>query len=438
MITQDFLNYYLSPDFNPELPSEVNFRHFRFKLEGNNIWRKVPEKITSKDELVKWIVKLGGLDIYYGTSRWLNPHKVSTKGHAEGTYFVADNIFLGNDLVFDIDADEPICIETLEEARKSTWNIYQAMKDEPAYELEYAAFTGKKGFRLAYKDFNKDMPAKPLARLDWIENSRKIFIERLLLKIKANEGKKDYYKVKTRFDEKITTNPMCVVRVIGTGHSGTGFISSKINVTELKQPVKKILSRIPFIGKRRPVIPTREMIKDKETLSPRSRLHKLANDASGLASLPTTPKGTDCKHFVSNRVLGIKRGYIPVFKYPKCITHYEEELISLQQQFNLGHIYVFEDENNYYGISLKIMQKRNLQKVLNQSSSRVKYEFIRHGKILVPFFINFDKKIKGKFTGNLSRGHFYWLDNGPPVKGLYAGWDKVELVTGYKEKQDVN
>jgi hypothetical protein len=45
MITEEFLKYYLSPEFNPELPSEVNFRHFRFKLEDGS-WRKVPEKIS--------------------------------------------------------------------------------------------------------------------------------------------------------------------------------------------------------------------------------------------------------------------------------------------------------------------------------------------------------------------------------------------------------
>jgi hypothetical protein len=56
------------------------------------------------EQLQKHIIMLGLTDVYYGTSTWLNPHKVSGK-NSSGSYVVADNLCFSNDLTFDIDCD---------------------------------------------------------------------------------------------------------------------------------------------------------------------------------------------------------------------------------------------------------------------------------------------------------------------------------------------
>jgi len=410
----ELIQHYLGEDFDPVLPSNVGFRHFRFRIKGGG-WRRVQHKITSKDDLVKWIAKLGGVDIYYSTSTWLNPGRISSKG-GSGTYHVADNCLLGNDLVFDIDAEEPITQESLNEARKSANNIYEAMKQfEDEYKLEYVSFTGLKGFRLSYTDTHLELPEDPRKRFDYVEKKRKIFIGELLRIIEESKSKglPGFYKnAKTIFDEKVTTNIMCVVRVLGTGHSRTGFISSKILPSSLKKPISKILNEIPFIGKKRPGIPVkREMTRDNPERVPRPRPVPQETDVTGLASTPPF------KYFVSNRVLGVRRAYIPVFIYQDH-QKYLEDVKDLQVKHKLGDLYIFreQDTHNVVVISLKSMQRKQLQKVLNASKSRSKYDFLKYKKIWIPLFMDFQEKIKGKVTGHLSRSHFHYVNPNKEIK----------------------
>ena len=101
MLSDDIYQYYLSPEFyeHLQLPDFHQQRHYRFRL-ANKSWKKAPLEIRNIEELQRWIIKLGGVDVYYSISRWLNPNKISMKG-ASGTYFIADNLLFGNDLIFD-------------------------------------------------------------------------------------------------------------------------------------------------------------------------------------------------------------------------------------------------------------------------------------------------------------------------------------------------
>jgi len=420
---EEILAYYASEDFTPVMPRNSSFRHFRFKLT-NNTWRKVPNKIQNAEELQKWIIKLGGLDIYYGTSCWMNPHKISSKG-GSGTYHVADNLLYDNDLVFDIDAEEPVTLQGLDKARKSCNNIYQLMKKHKDFKFEYFANTGHKGFRLSYIDKTRRTPEDPRKRIHYTEKNRKLFIKQLLMEAK-NASDPFMYKTETFFDQKITTNTLCVVRVLGTAHSTTGYISTKLPVDLMRKPIKKLLNHVPFIGKERPGIPVkREMTSGGEkTSSPRPRLLQLADDVSGLASLPLS---SDHTYFITNRVLGLKKCYIPFFIYQKT-QNYLPEVKKLQEKYALGNLYVFEDEKRIVVIALKTMQRRQLQKVLNESSSRAKHDFRKYKRVYAPFFMETICRILGGYDGHLSRGHSYFVEPGNAYTKNMAGWDKIEMV----------
>lgn len=432
--SNEIFEYYMSDKFKPILPNNTSFRHFRFKTFDKN-WRKVKAKISNQEDLLKWIVKLGGCDIYYSTSQWANPGKISSKSgkNTKSMYHIADNLLLGNDLVFDIDAKEPLTMESLDLARKSTHNIFELMKNyKESFELEYLSFTGCKGFRLSYKPKDQELHNNPRKRIHKIEQNRKLFIDSILKQYKEVD-KTRLYKVKPFFDEDVTINIMCVIRVIGTVHSTTGYISTKLPTSILKKKVDKILNQIPYIGKRRPVIPKREMISGSGDTSS-SSLQILAKDVSGLASLPHIPMTH--KYFTTNRVLGVRKGFIPVFIYQEQQQHYKKEMTKLQEKYQLGDLFVFNYEGQKVVISLKTMQPRQLQKVLNESTSRTKHDFRKFKRILIPYMIDFNEKIEGKFTGHLSKGHAIFVN--PYIEHIsfyYAGWDQIELIKAKREAQ---
>jgi hypothetical protein len=415
MTVKDIFNFYQSNEFNPILPYKVTNRHFRFKLENKN-FRKVPDRIHNKDELVKWIFKLGGVDLYHSTSLWLNPVKISTKG-TSGTYHIADNLLIRNDLVFDIDAEEPITMEGLELAKKSAQLIRKYMKQFPEFVFSYFACSGYKGFRLYYID-NTQLPVDPRFRLDFIEKNRKLFIDKML------QSNKQIF-----FDKEFIVNPLAIVRVPGSVHSTTGYISSILPLSLLSKSVEEILTHVPYLGKERPVIPQcGEMIqKATEISSPRPRLLQCATDVSGLASLHFNPE--NYRYFFSNRVLGIRKGFIPIFIYQDIQKNYKTQAIELQQKYNLGPLYIFKFENKTVVISLKTMQRRQLQKILNESTSKTKHDFKKYNRIFAPLPMLFIEKIPYKYTGNLSRGHFYYVEPSKmPRANVYVGWEQIELI----------
>lgn len=288
--------------------------------------------------------------------------------------------------------------------------------------------TGYKGFRLAYQDTNLKLPQDPRKRIEFVENERKAFIQELFKKWEESESNPQIYKIKPFFDEKITTNALCVVRVLGTAHSTTGYISTKIPVDQLRWKVEKILDNIPHVGSRRPVIPKREMKPTGDNnKSPRPRLDVLADDVSGLASLPPTPK--EQEYYLTNKVLGVRKCFIPIFIYPNNQKRIKKELKKLQEKHKLGNMNIFEYEDNIIAISLKVMQKKNLQKVLNESTSKTKHDFRKHHRILAPFLMKQTDVMKHRFSGKLSRGHSHFINPQRPRKEeFYVGWEKIEFI----------
>jgi hypothetical protein len=209
--------FYSSEEFLNLIPNTIKFHHLRFK-DQDGIWKKVPFKINSKKKLQDWILKLEGVDLYFGTSQWYNPHKVSLKGRS-GTYMVADNLLLGNYFIFDVDVEEPVTLEKLDVGRQSTNNIYEGMKllnkeFGEGFKFDSFSFTGLKGFRLIYKDTTTKLPFKASDRIKYLEDKRKIYIDRLLEIIKENRSRQQFYNIETFFDRKVTENIMGVIHLL--------------------------------------------------------------------------------------------------------------------------------------------------------------------------------------------------------------------------------
>ena len=75
------------------------------------------------------------------------------------------------------------------------------------------------------------------------------------------------------------------------------------------------------------------------------------------------------------------------------------------------------------------MQPRQLQKMLNKSSSKTKYDFLKYKRILAPFLMAFSEKIHGNYSGKLSRSHVHYVSPGiDDNKEYYCGWPNLEFV----------
>ena len=336
---EDFFNYYLSDEFinNLELPERIGFTHFRGRTSKGG-WRKIPVKISSKEELQKWIIKLGLVDLYYSTSEWLNPHKVSAKV-GSGNYLCADNLILKNNLVFDIDCEKPVTIKGLDNARIACKEIHESIsrmkKKGKDIENKYFAFSGSRGFRLVYDDKSYVMPSNYRDRLEKTEQNRKLFILELLKDIKGKTSEKRFKMIRGVIDQNITTNPLCIIRIIGSAHSKTRFISTKLPLGLLYKKVDTFINNIPYIGKIKPgILRNKEMTLEEENnlvIPPSPRSDILVDDVAGLASLPRN-------YFLTNRVLGVRKCFIPVLVYGKG---YKKEVKILQKKYRLGKLFVF-------------------------------------------------------------------------------------------------
>lgn len=91
------------------LPSFPNWRQFRLRLwktdaKKRHMWVKVPGQVKNAKELQKWLIKFAPRDVYFTTSRFLNPSKVGPRkwNHKPG-YKWGYNLFLGSELYFDFD-----------------------------------------------------------------------------------------------------------------------------------------------------------------------------------------------------------------------------------------------------------------------------------------------------------------------------------------------
>ena len=62
----------------PSLPIDSKFRQYRVRTWDNN-WIKIQDTIRTPKDLQRWLIRLAPRDVYFMTSRFLNPTKVGPR-----------------------------------------------------------------------------------------------------------------------------------------------------------------------------------------------------------------------------------------------------------------------------------------------------------------------------------------------------------------------
>lgn len=319
------------------IPHKSQWRYYIFKLP-NGVFKRF--HIKNKTELRKLLIKNRPLIVYYSSGAWLNVQNV--RGQLKTTSYP---IPIFQDLILDIDNDT-----SLNMARKSALEIIKRIDKKPDYIL-----LTKRGFHIVY--FKQG-------------HKKKEYLEKL----------KDIKDL----DSKCTENKF---NVFSLPHTLTkdGKPCIFLTLDELKYiPISFIEGRrkqiypIPYHTPTN--IPEKPEKANEEAVNSKLEVIK----SKGLRSRRETKQeremgtGTTILSF-NNQVK--QKLFIPILIYDKTFNGLKRELDYLVEHYDLGDLYVFEKENHLCFISLKVMEKRRLMKILNSSRSLNKGEFLKFKRI---------------------------------------------------------
>ena len=258
------------------LPKDSKWRHFRFFLRDGVI--KINDQIRDVKTLRKYLLRYLPTAVFYSTSAWLNPRKIGSLSPN-----LTNNLFLYNDLVFDIDNIN------LEDARKDAINLIEIMT-KLGYNLESIRFTGAKGFHVFFKDKTKINIKDPIKRELYYKEKRKELLNYLL-------------KNNINLDSSVTLNTRSIIRLPCTVNCKTGYVCTEINHDELKKPIDEILENV----KRIKIVPKSMIGGDAEAKFIRNlrlTIDKYQNQIYDYDA-----------YFISNKVLGLKDRYVVFLRY---------------------------------------------------------------------------------------------------------------------------
>lgn len=139
-----------------------------------------------------------------------------------------------------------------------------------------------------------------------------------------------------------------------------------------------------------------------------------------------TSKTPHSYYFITNKVND--KNYILHLVLSK--KYFDKGIIKdLITQYNLSDIYVFNNENYIHLISLKLMGKERLLKIMNYYKSSNKGVFEKYGYSWIRLDLNYLGKIKGNNNCNISNPHNWYL-NWLGIKTDYervVGWERPKL-----------
>lgn len=328
---------------------------------GNRVWtvQDINGKTRTNEKKINTIRKLKELigknpnRIYVSVAQFGNPHKVYGKTPKKAQYKIADSLFFGSELLFDLDSEYDLNV-----AHHDGKEIIWFMKDIPEYELSKISFSGKKGFHILYKDLYPTYEQDPIKRLKAVEERREKLINRLP-KIETIDNNhieiiKDQFRVHA---------------ALNTVKAETGFLVKEI-------PRKDFLYLTTnSIKKRhihRVVRPTKPMI-DEDIIA----TSKSEKERATLISYPYYYK------FIDNMIKGIKERYITVLKYPKdkdvCPM-----ISKIQRKYRLSHFFVFRYNLVDMYINFKVVDKPRLEKIMREAKPMNLNSFLFYGHSWIP------------------------------------------------------
>ena len=129
------------------LPSP-NQHSYRWKtIKGK--WITARRRIRNHQTLTKAIGKDVVSDLYFSTSRWLDPIDLPRLRDKERPH----PILLDHLIVFDIDV-APLSLNNLEKARTTAIELHKYLAQDTSIEFLSCSFSGSKGFHLFYSDLD--------------------------------------------------------------------------------------------------------------------------------------------------------------------------------------------------------------------------------------------------------------------------------------------
>ena len=194
-------------------------------------WVTARRRIRNHQTLAKAIGKDVVSDLYFSTSRWLNPIDLPRLRDKEQPH----PILLDHLIVFDIDV-APLSLKNLEQARITAIDLHNYLAEDASIEFLSCSFSGSKGFHLFYLDMERDKFAieDPKEREETVRESRKQLLKRVL-----EEG--------FNVDNRVTADTRRIIRLPGSIHGTTGYMCTVLGLEQLKKPLKDLLEDIPRI-----------------------------------------------------------------------------------------------------------------------------------------------------------------------------------------------
>ena len=208
-----------------------NQHSYRWKtIEGK--WVTARRRIRNHQTLNKAIGKDVVSDLYFSTSRWLNPIDLPRLRDKERPH----PILLDHLIVFDIDV-APLSLNNLEQARVTATGLFDYLAGDSSLEFLACSFSGSKGFHLFYLDLDRDKFAieDPKEREEVVQDSRK----QLLTKV-MEKG--------FNVDPRVTADTRRIIRLPGSIHGTTGYQCTSLSLEQLKLPLKALLDSIPRVA----------------------------------------------------------------------------------------------------------------------------------------------------------------------------------------------
>lgn len=403
---------------NLVLPSLSRWRHFKFRLK-NDKWIILKKRIRTVEDLRKKILEFKPLDVYHSVSLWLCPEKVRFNIYNKkmAGYNIAYNLFLGGDLVIDIDGKGRTFEEKIEYAKNEAFKIIDLLK-EIGFKKFKTIFTGGKGFRIDVEDFifdnTKYYNLLPNIKMQMYMHEKKNII--------------DYLKSKgADFCYDVSLDAKRVVRVIGTINSRTGYVCKEVDLNLFKlDSIEKICLEAP-----------------KNSSSPLGT--QKGNDGdlfdricggrfSKTEGEPNPPIGK-CFQAISNKILGTQNRYIPIFIFHNPNF---KKLFELTLKEKLGDLYIFrrflekQGKYLYYVISLKALEYKHCLKLLKKYKRINELRKMRKYKeSYLPLISEFVKIIYSPENDFLaSKPHYYFLKslNYPAYEYKHLCGNKLKIL----------
>ena len=191
-------------------------------------WVTAHRRIRNHQTLAKAIGSDVVSDLYFSTSRWLNPIDLPRLRDKERPH----PILLDHLIVFDIDV-APLSLKNLEKARTTAIDLHDYLASDTSMEFLSCSFSGSKGFHLFYLDLERDKFAieDPEEREETVRESRKQLLTQVLA-----EG--------FNVDNRVTADTRRIIRLPGSIHGTTGYQCTVLSLEQLNKPLKDLLKDI--------------------------------------------------------------------------------------------------------------------------------------------------------------------------------------------------